>query len=159
MEILTGFGYDIHSLVKKGKFILGNVEIPYKKGFLAHSDGDVLIHALIDALFGAIGTGDIGTHFPDTDPEYKGIDSSILLTKAMEEVREMGFYLVNIDATIVCQEPKLKDYKDKIKERLSQLTGIKKERISIKGKTKELMDATGKGKAVEVYCNILIRKD
>ncbi|OHD36463.1 MAG: 2-C-methyl-D-erythritol 2,4-cyclodiphosphate synthase [Spirochaetes bacterium GWF1_31_7] len=158
MDIYTGLGYDIHKLVRNRKFILGNIEIPYSKGFLAHSDGDVLIHALIDALLGAGGFGDIGSYFPDNDPAYKGIDSSLLLQKTMTMLTNEKYQLINIDATIICQKPKIGTYKDIIKEKLSQLTGLPKERISIKGKTKECMDSAGKGKAVEVFCAVLIKR-
>lgn len=159
MEIYTGLGYDIHKLVRKGKFILGNVEIPYKKGFLAHSDGDVLIHALIDALLGACGLGDIGTFFSDKDPKYRGIDSSILLNETMKMIGDRGYSTVNADITVICQEPKLGPFKDKIKSKISYFLDIPEERVCIKAKTKELQDSTGKGKSVEVLCSVLVKRE
>lgn len=158
MEIYTGFGYDIHALVKKRAFILGGINIPHKKGFLAHSDGDVLIHALIDALLGASSLGDIGTHFPDNDSSYKNINSVVLLEKTIALLEERDLQIINIDATIICQQPKLSPYKEIIAENLASIIGIPQERISIKAKTKENMDSVGKGKAVEVMCNVLIKK-
>ena len=124
MEIKTGMGYDLHRLHKRGIFILGNVQIPYNKGFLAHSDGDVLIHAVIDALLGAANMGDIGTLFPDTSSRYKGIDSSVLLSDVTGKILEAGYKIANIDTTIVCQEPKLGPHISSIKTRLAEIMKI-----------------------------------
>ena len=158
MEIRIGSGYDIHRLIKNKNFILGNVLIPFKKGFLAHSDGDVLIHSVIDSLLGAANLGDIGKLFPDSDPAYKNIDSSVLLIKTNDIIKNTGFIINNIDATIVCQKPKLQEFIPEIKERLGEILNIDKNLISIKAKTKEKLDATGKGKAVEVFTSCLLIK-
>jgi 2-C-methyl-D-erythritol 2,4-cyclodiphosphate synthase len=158
MEIRVGNGYDIHRLVKKRKLIIGNIHIPYEKGFLAHSDGDVLIHALIDSLFGAANLGDIGTHFPDNDEKYKNINSAVLLENAMKLIEENNWEIVNIDSTIICEKPKLKMYIPEIKNRLSGILKIDPDRLSIKAKTKEKLDAAGKGKAVEVFVVTLIKQ-
>lgn len=159
MEIRTGIGYDIHKLQKGRNFILGNVNIPYEKGFVAHSDGDVLIHAIIDAFLGALALGDIGRLFPDSDPCYKDIDSSILLKKVNTIIREKGYIIGNIDTVIICQKPKLMPYIDSIRARLSEILQIEVANISVKAKTKELFDSTGLGKSVEVFANVLLIKD
>ncbi len=151
MEMRIGSGYDIHKLVSKRKFILGNVEIPYNKGFLAHSDGDVLIHSIIDSLFGAANLGDIGAHFPDNDPKYKNIDSAILLKEAVEIIKNHKYRIINIDSTIICQKPKLRGHIDAIRSKLSEITGISIDRISVKAKTNEGLDSVGKNRAVAVY--------
>ncbi|HNZ26580.1 MAG TPA: 2-C-methyl-D-erythritol 2,4-cyclodiphosphate synthase [Spirochaetota bacterium] len=153
-----GSGYDIHKLVSKGKFILGNVEIPYNKGFLAHSDGDVLIHSIIDSLFGAANLGDIGAHFPDNDPKYKNIDSAILLKETVELIKERKYRIINIDSTIICQKPRLRLYIDSIKFRLSEIIGISVDRISVKAKTNEELDSVGKNRAVAVYTVSLLEE-
>ena len=158
MNLRIGTGYDIHKLVKNKTFILGNVIIPFKKGFLAHSDGDVLIHSIIDALLGAANLGDIGKLFPDTDPAYKNIDSSLLLKKTNEVVKNSGFTIVNIDSTVICQKPKLQAFIPEIKNRLAEILGIETDQISVKAKTKEKLDASGKGKAVEVFTSCLLNK-
>jgi 2-C-methyl-D-erythritol 2,4-cyclodiphosphate synthase len=159
MEIRIGSGYDIHKLARGKKLILGNVEIPHKKGFVAHSDGDALIHSIIDAMLGALSLGDIGTHFPDNDPAYKNIDSSILLSKTKELVSKNGYEINNIDSTVICEKPKLKNFIPVIKKRLSEILEIDENQVSIKAKTKEKMDATGKEKAVEVFTSILLIKN
>jgi 2-C-methyl-D-erythritol 2,4-cyclodiphosphate synthase len=156
MEIKIGIGYDIHKLVSNKPLIIGNVKIPYKKGFLAHSDGDVLIHSIIDALLGAANLGDIGSHFPDNNPEYKNIDSAILLKKTKELISDKNYTINNIDTTIVCENPKLNTYINKIKTRLSEILNIDIDKISIKIKTKEKMDSVGKGKAIEAYAICLL---
>ncbi len=158
MEVKIGIGYDIHKLIFNKKLIIGNVKIPYKKGLLAHSDGDVLIHSIIDALLGAANLGDIGTLFPDNDPKYKNIDSSILLQKTLKLIKNKKYKINNIDATIICEKPKLKEYINQIKKRLSEILIINTDQISIKAKTKEKLDSAGKGKAVEVYSVCLLKK-
>ena len=157
MEIRIGSGYDIHCLVKNRRFILGNVAIPHNRGFLGHSDGDVLIHSLIDALLGAMNKGDIGMHFPDTSPEFKNIDSSILLEKTNKILSDAAFEIINIDSTVICERPKLRNHIDGMRVRLAEILGIDKSRISVKAKTKEGLDAAGKGKAVEAYTVCLIK--
>lgn len=159
MEILIGNGYDLHRLVTKRDFILGGIKIDYNKGFLAHSDGDVLFHALIDSLLGALALGDIGGHFPDKSPEYKNIDSSILLKKTLELVAQNKARIGNIDINVICQAPKLAPHILSIRENISKITEVPLNRVSIKAKTKEKVDAVGKGKAVEVFCSVLLYKD
>ena len=156
MEIKIGIGYDIHKLVSNKPLIIGNVKIPYKKGFFAHSDGDVLIHSIIDALLGAANLGDIGSHFPDNNPEYKNIDSAILLKKTNKLINDKKYIINNIDTTIICERPKLNIYINKIKTRLSEILNINTDKISIKAKTKEKLDSAGKGKAIEVYAICLL---
>lgn len=159
MEILIGNGYDLHRLVTKRDFILGGIKIDYNKGFLAHSDGDVLFHALIDSLLGALALGDIGGHFPDKSPEYKNIDSSILLKKTLELVAQNNARIGNIDINVICQVPKLAPHILSIRENISKITEVPLNRVSVKAKTKEKVDAVGKGKAVEVFCSVLLYKD
>lgn len=159
MEILIGNGYDLHRLVTKRDFILGGIKIDYNKGFLAHSDGDVLFHALIDSLLGALALGDIGGHFPDKSPEYKNIDSSILLKKTLELVAQNNARMGNIDINVICQAPKLAPHILSIRENISKITEVPLNRVSVKAKTKEKVDAVGKGKAVEVFCSVLLYKD
>jgi len=159
MEMRVGNGFDIHELVSNRKFILGNIVIPFNKGFKAHSDGDVLIHSIIDALFGAANLGDIGTHFPDNAPSFLNIDSAVLLEKTISLVKQNNYEIINIDSTIICEKPKLKTYIPQIKNRLSEITALDIERISVKAKTKEKLDAAGKGKAVEVWTVCLLSKN
>lgn len=159
MEILIGNGYDLHRLVTKRDFILGGIKIDYNKGFLAHSDGDVLFHALIDSLLGALALGDIGGHFPDKSPEYKNIDSSILLKKTLELVAQNNARIGNIDINVICQAPKLAPHILSIRENISKITEVPLNRVSVKAKTKEKVDAVGNGKAVEVFCSVLLYKD
>lgn len=154
MGLKIGQGYDIHKLVKNRDLIIGNVKIPFSKGFLAHSDGDVLIHAIIDSILGAVNLGDIGTLFPDNDMKYKNIDSSILLQKVMALI--VSYKIINIDATIIAESPKLKPYIQSIKQRLSSIMKIEIDKISIKAKTKEGLDSVGKGKAIEVFAVCLL---
>lgn len=156
LKMRIGFGYDLHRLARRKKFLLGGIEVDFPKGFLAHSDGDVLLHALIDGLLGAMALGDIGKHFPDTDPVYKNVSSSVLLQRTLRLVEEHHYEIGNIDFTIVCQRPRLAGYITQIREKLSDLTGVSVESISVKAKTKEKVDAVGKGKAVEVFCSILL---
>lgn len=158
MEILIGSGYDLHRLVRRRDFIIGGIKIDYSKGFLAHSDGDVLFHALIDSLLGALALGDIGGHFPDKSIEYKNIDSSILLKKTLELVAQNNAQIGNIDITVVCQAPKLAPYILSIRENIARLTGLPLNKVSVKAKTKEKVDTVGKGKAVEVFCSVLLYK-
>ena len=141
----VGYGYDVHRLVEGRKLILGGVEIPYEKGLLGHSDADVLLHAITDALFGAAALGDIGKHFPDTDPAYCGADSLVLLKKCGEELAEHGWRIENIDSTVVAQRPKLAPYIDAMRERIAEALGIHVSQVSVKGKTEEGLGFTGSG--------------
>ena len=158
MDIRIGVGYDIHKLIRNKTFILGNVIIPYKKGFLAHSDGDVLIHSIIDSILGALNLGDIGRLFPDTDKAYKEINSKILLEKIMCLLIEKEYEIINIDNNIICQKPKLADYIPEMKKKLSEIMKISEDKISIKAKTKEKLDAIGKCRGVEVHSVCLLKK-
>ncbi|MCG8572439.1 MAG: 2-C-methyl-D-erythritol 2,4-cyclodiphosphate synthase [Spirochaetes bacterium] len=158
MEIKIGQGYDLHVLEKGNPFILGNIRIPHHSGFVAHSDGDVLIHAIIDALLGALCLGDIGRMFPDTDPQYKNADSAELLKKTISKVSETGFSINNLDTTIICQSPKLKPFIPQIQKRLSEILKTAPDNISIKAKTKEKVDAVGQEKAVEAIAICLLLK-
>lgn len=151
-----GFGWDIHRLVPGRNLILGGITIPFDKGEEGHSDGDALIHALIDALLGAARLGDIGIHFPSADPAYKNIESGKLLVKTMEMVRERGFTISNIDCSVVLEKPKLFSHIRAITERLSELLGCDQSLVSVKAKTKEGLDAAGEGRAVEAYAVALL---
>ncbi len=152
----VGLGYDIHRLEEDRLLIIGGVEIPYEKGLYGHSDADVLIHAIIDALLGGASLPDIGTIFPDTDMQYKGADSTVLLKKVCEMVSEKGFLIGNIDSNIIAQAPKMMPYIPKMKEVLSSVMGINIENISIKAKTNEKMDAVGEKRAIEANAVVLL---
>ena len=153
-----GTGYDLHRMSEGRAFILGGVKIPYEKGLLGHSDADVLIHAIIDSILGAMGEKDIGTHFPDTDVSFKNINSALLLQKTMQIMENNGYKIVNIDSNIICEKPKLMPYIDKMKENLAPLLNIDESDISIKAKTNEGLDSTGNGEAVIAQCVCLIEK-
>lgn len=153
-----GQGFDIHKLVEGRKLILGGVELEYEKGLLGHSDADALAHSIIDALFGALALGDIGTHFPDNDPKYKNINSMILLKEAYKLVKEKGYKINNLDNTIFAQAPKMKPYIGKIQENLAQILEIEKDLISIKAKTMEEQDSVGEKKAISTQSVVLLRK-
>ncbi|RKX85015.1 MAG: 2-C-methyl-D-erythritol 2,4-cyclodiphosphate synthase [Spirochaetes bacterium] len=153
-----GTGWDLHRLKEGRKLILGGEHIPYHSGEEAHSDGDVLIHAVIDAILGAAALGDIGTHFPPSDTQYKDISSIILLEKTVELLTEAGYQIINLDSTIILQEPKLKPFITIIRKNLSMALTLDSDRISVKAKTKENVDATGKGKAIEAIATVLIEE-
>ena len=157
--IRVGLGYDVHKLVEGRKLILGGVDIPYEKGLLGHSDADVLLHAITDALFGAAALGDIGSHFPDTDPRYKGADSLKLLEVCGEELRENGWKIGNIDAVIVAQRPKLLPYVPQMRENIARVLGIDISQVSVKGKTEEGLGFTGSGEGMAVHAVCLLEKD
>jgi len=151
-----GFGWDLHTLVEGRKLMLGGVHIESPFGESGHSDGDVLIHAVIDALFGAAKLGDIGTHFPPTDQKWKDISSCILLEKAVQLIHEAQLQLVNMDCTVVLQKPKLSAWIPMIEASLSELLMTSTDNISVKAKTKEHVDATGEGRAIEAYAAVLL---
>lgn len=155
----VGLGYDIHKLVEDRPLIIGGVEIPYEKGLLGHSDADVLIHAIIDAMLGALALSDIGTHFPDTDPKYKGISSVELLKNVLGLITEKGYVINNIDSNIILQEPKMKPHIPKMVKVLSEVLNIEENKLSIKAKTNEQMDAVGEKKAIEANAVVMLRKD
>lgn len=141
-------GYDVHRLVEGRDLIIGGVNIPYEKGLLGHSDADVLLHAISDALLGAAALGDIGKHFPDTDPAYKGISSLILLQKVGELLEEKGFLIENIDATIIAQAPKMRPHIDTMRENIAQALGIMVEQVNVKATTEEGLGFTGSGEGI-----------
>ena len=155
----VGLGYDIHKLVEGRPLIIGGIEIPYEKGLLGHSDADVLIHAIIDAMLGALALSDIGTHFPDTDPKYKGISSVELLKNVIGLIHEKGYVINNIDSNIILQEPKMKPHIPNMVKNLSEIMGIDVSQLSIKAKTNEQMDAVGKKFAIEASAVVMLRKD
>ncbi len=154
-----GQGFDLHRLVEGRKLILGGVEVEYSKGLLGHSDADVLCHAIIDALLGAIGESDIGTLFPDTDPKFKDIDSTLLLKEVFEKVKTKGYKINNIDTTIMIQEPKMKPYIPLIRENLGEILNLDKENITVKAKTMEGLGIIGTSQAVAVLANTLVEKN
>ena len=151
-----GFGYDLHKLQKGKKLMIGGAHIPSEFGEEAHSDGDVLLHAIIDALFGAIAEGDIGSHFPPSDSQWKDISSLILLQKTFHIIKEKGFSVCNIDCTVVLEKPKLLPHMTKIRSTIADALSIDTSQISVKGKTKEKVDAVGRGEAIEAYVSLLL---
>lgn len=153
-----GLGYDIHTLCEGRDLIIGGVKITHEKGLMGHSDADVLIHAIIDALLGALALSDIGTLFPDTDKKYKDIDSTILLKNVYEKILEKDYKIVNIDSNIIAQEPKMMPYIPKMRETLDKVLKIGQHNISIKAKTNEKMDAVGEKLAIEAHAVVLLRK-
>ncbi len=156
METRIGIGYDSHKFVEGRKLFLGGVEIPCGYGLLAHSDGDVLIHALIDAILGALNLGDIGMFFPDTDPHYKDIRSTILLQKINDLLSERNTKIINIDSVLMLEMPKISPYTEEMKNMLSQILKIQKERISIKAKTNEGMGFVGKKEGIASIVVVLL---
>ena len=148
-----------HVLTEGRKLILGGVEIPHTKGVLGHSDGDVLIHAIMDALLGALSLGDIGLHFPDTEEEYRGISSLLLLKKIKELVQEKGYRVGNIDATIALQKPKLRPYIDTMREKIANILEIDVDRVSIKATTEEKLGFTGREEGIKAYAVTLLEKE
>jgi len=152
-----GIGYDLHRLRKGRKLILGGVEIPYPKGLFGHSDADVLLHAIADALLGAANLGDIGKHFPDTDPKYKNISSKIILEKVYRLVRKKGYKIENVDSVIIAEEPRLAPYIPQMKRNTSWVLKIKPDEISIKAKTNEKLGYLGQKQAISAYAVVLLQ--
>ena len=153
-----GIGYDIHRLVEGRALIVGGVKIPYEKGLLGHSDADVLVHAIIDALFGAMAMGDIGTLFPDTDDRFKDADSLLLLKKFYDKVQAQGYWINNIDTNIIAQAPKMMPYIPEMKAFIASILGLDSMDIAIKAKTKEQLDAVGEMLAIEAQAVVLLEK-
>ena len=158
MNIRIGEGWDVHALVPGRKLILGGVEIPHSSGLLGHSDADVLLHAITDAVLGAAGLGDIGRHFPDTDVQFKGANSSVLLQEAMRRVREKGWELVNVDSTIVAQAPKLAPHIAAINAGVAQALGVALDQVNVKAKTAEKLGPVGMGQSMEARAVTLLKK-
>ena len=158
MNFRIGEGWDIHALVPGRKLILGGIEVPHTLGLLGHSDADVLLHAITDALLGAAALGDIGRHFSDTDPQFKGADSAVLLAEAARRVRAKGFEIGNIDSTIVAQAPKLAPHIEKMRERIAQVLALDVEQVNVKAKTAEKMGPVGLQQAMEARAVVLLYK-
>lgn len=156
MNFRIGEGWDIHALVAGRRFVIGGVEIPFAMGLLGHSDADVLLHAITDALLGAAALGDIGTHFPDTDDAFKRADSLLLLVEAARRVRERGFEIGNIDSTVIAQAPKLMPYIDTMRQRIAQALALTLGQVSVKAKTAEKMGPVGLGRAIEARAIVLL---
>jgi 2-C-methyl-D-erythritol 4-phosphate cytidylyltransferase/2-C-methyl-D-erythritol 2,4-cyclodiphosphate synthase len=156
-DVRAGIGYDLHRLVEGRPFILGGITIPFECGLAGHSDADAVCHAVTDAILGASGAGDIGHHFPDTDPRWKGASSIDLLTRAVEIVREQGLEVGNVDATVIAERPKLAPYVDAMRANLARVLGVSIDRVSIKGKTNEGVGELGRGEAVAVHAIALLR--
>ena len=153
-----GHGYDVHKLVEGRDLILGGVKIPYEKGLLGHSDADVLLHAVSDALLGAAGLGDIGKHFPDTDPQYKGADSLKLLETVGVRVREAGYRVSNIDVTMIAQRPKLRPHIPQMEEHIAAAVGIDVSRVNVKATTEEQLGFTGSGEGMSCHAVCLLEE-
>lgn len=158
MNFRIGEGWDVHALVEGRKLIIGGVEIPHDKGLLGHSDADVLLHAITDAILGAAGMGDIGRHFPDTAVEFKGADSFVLLQEAARRVREKGWEFGNIDSTVIAQKPKLAPHIPAMQQRIAEALGISVEQVNVKAKTAEKMGPVGELQAMEANAVALIYK-
>ncbi len=152
----TGQGYDVHRLVEGRKLIIGGVDIPYEKGLLGHSDADVLLHAVMDALLGAAALGDIGQHFPDSDERYKGISSIALLKEVGKILQENGYMIENIDSTVIAQRPKLLPYRPQMAENIAAALGIEKEQVSVKATTEEGLGFTGTGEGISAQAIALL---
>ena len=151
-----GHGYDVHQLVPERPLILGGITIPSQRGLLGHSDADVLLHAICDAMLGALALGDIGKHFPDSDKQFLGIDSSILLAKTAELIREKGWQVGNIDATVIAQAPRLSPYIDKMRENIAATLNISPDAVSVKATTEEHLGFTGEGLGIAAHAVCLL---
>jgi 2-C-methyl-D-erythritol 2,4-cyclodiphosphate synthase len=156
--VRVGIGYDVHPFVKDRPLMLGGIKLPSQFGLAGHSDADVLLHAVCDSLLGAAGLGDIGRHFPDSDPKYKGISSIVLLQKVIELINQAGYEVGNIDVTVVAQKPRIAPYRDQMIRTISQATGLKPAQISIKATTTEGLGFTGREEGIAVYAVSLIYK-
>jgi len=151
-----GEGWDVHALVPGRRLVLGGIEIPYHVGLLGHSDADVLLHAITDAILGAAGLGDIGTHFPDTDERFKGADSVILLREAAVAVNKTGYAIANVDATVIAQAPKLAPYKAAMRTRIADALGLAEAQVNVKAKTAERLGPVGQGLSIEARAAALL---
>lgn len=158
-EYRTGLGWDVHRLVPGRPLILGGVAIPSELGFEGHSDADVLAHAVTDAILGAAALGDIGMHFPDSDPRWKGADSMVFLAHARALAQERGFALVNVDSTVILERPKLKDYREPIRRKLAETLGMAADRVSVKFKTAEKVGPVGEGRSGEAQAVVTLRRE
>lgn len=158
MIFRTGFGYDSHRLVEGRPFMLGGIEIPFHKGGMGHSDADVLLHAISDALLGAVALGDIGLHFPDTDPKWKDADSRKLLAHVVGLLKERGWQVVNMDCTVVLEQPKLRPHVDAMREVIAGLLDVDVDAVSVKASTNEKMGFTGRGEGVMALATVLVQR-
>ena len=159
MSLRIGFGYDVHAFAEDRKLFLGGVEIPFEKGLSGHSDADVLLHAICDAMLGALALGDIGQHFPDNDSAYKNIDSKILLSKVNSLIRNKDYVVGNIDCTIVLERPKLKDYIPALRKSISDILQININQVSVKATTSEKLGFVGTEAGAKAYAVVLLQKD
>lgn len=159
MDIRVGHGYDVHRLAENRKLIIGGVEIPWELGLLGHSDADVLLHAISDAILGAAALGDIGKHFPDTDERYKGADSLVLLKEVCKKAADKGYAVSNIDATIIAQKPKMKDYIPQMRENVAKVCCIDVDRVNIKATTEEKLGFTGRQEGISAHSVCLLIKE
>ena len=155
----VGFGYDVHPFASDRPLVLGGITIPYLFGLKGHSDADVLVHAICDALLGAIAEGDIGRHFPDTDPRYRDIKSTILLKRVIDKVREKGFHLLNVDTTIVAQKPKLSEIIPRMVKEIANVLEIEAGRVNVKATTTEGLGFTGREEGIAAYAVALVEED
>jgi len=157
-EIRAGLGWDVHRLVPGRPLILGGVTVPSEFGLEGHSDSDVLAHAITDAILGAAALGDIGMHFPDSDPQWKGCDSLVFLRRARELAEQCGYRVLNVDSTVILERPKLKDFRDPIRARLAETLGLEKDRVSVKFKTAEKVGPVGEGRSAEAQAVVCLQK-
>jgi len=157
-NIRIGEGWDVHQLVAGRKLILGGVEVPHTTGLLGHSDADVLLHAITDALLGGAGLGDIGRHFPDTDPQFRGADSAVLLAEAARRVRAAGWEIGNVDSTVIAQAPKLAPHIPLMCQRIADTLGVEVGQVNVKAKTAEKLGPVGEGRAMEARAAVLLHK-
>lgn len=158
MNIRVGEGWDVHALVPGRKLIIGGVHIPYERGLLGHSDADVLLHAITDALLGAAGLGDIGTHFPDTDERFKGADSAVLLAEAARRVRDAGWQLGNVDSTVIAQAPRLAPHMAAMRASVAAALGVAVDQVNVKAKTAEKLGPVGQGLSIEARAVVLLTR-
>jgi len=159
MKLRVGEGWDVHALVPGRRLVLGGVDIPHSAGLLGHSDADALLHAITDALLGAAGLGDIGSHFPDTDPRFKGADSAVLLAEALRAVQAAGWQVVNVDSTVVAQAPRLAPHREAMRQRVAQVLGLAPDAVNIKAKTAEKLGPVGQGLAIEARAVVLLNAE
>lgn len=157
-QFRIGHGYDVHALVENRKLILGGVHVPYERGLLGHSDADALLHAITDALLGAAGLNDIGQLFPDTDPAFKDMDSRILLRAALQKIQAAGFHIGNVDATIICQKPKLADFLPEMVRNIAADLAVTPSHVNLKAKTNESLGHLGRGEGIAVHAVSLLYK-
>jgi len=154
----VGIGFDAHRLVEGKKLILGGIEVPFEKGLLGHSDADVLLHAISDAVLGAISADDIGVHFPDSDASLKGIDSAVILARCAALAGEKGYRIISVDSVLVAEKPKISSFRSAMKEKIARILGIGPEAVGIKGKTTEGLGFTGRGEGIAAHAVVLVEK-